>query len=159
MTPPDRGRPWALFVLAVYATLGAIVALVPRPIDRGFTPWVRGTLAFLREHGLAGWITYDLVEYASHVVLFVPFGILAAVAFGRRLAWLAVLLALGVSALVEFAPSLWIEDHSPSPVDLLLNIIGAVGGVVVGYWAAPPSRPSRSRRRPSRLLDSPPRLR
>lgn len=126
--------------------LGAIVVLVPRPIDEGFTPWVRGTLAFLREHGLARWITYDLVEYASHVVLFAPLGILAVVAFGRRMSWLAVALLLGACVLVEFAPSLWMEDHSPSPVDLLLNVIGALGGAVVGYWAAPPSRPTRPAR-------------
>lgn len=142
MTPPDRGRRWALFLLGVYATFGAIIALVPRPIDRGFTPWVRGVLSYLHRHGLAGRIDYDFVEYASHVVLFAPFGILAVVAFGRRMSWLAVLVSLGACALVEFAPSLWIDDHSPSAVDLSLNVVGALGGALVGYWAAP-SRPRR----------------
>ena len=143
MTPPDRGRRWALLVLGVYATFGAIIALVPRPIDEGFTPWVRGILAHLRSHGLASWITYEVVEYASHVVLFAPLGILAVVAFGRRMSWLAIPLLLGACVLVEYAPSLWMADHSPSSLDLALNVVGALGGAVVGYWAAPPARSSR----------------
>jgi hypothetical protein len=141
MTPPDRGRRWALLVLAIYASLGAVVALVPRPIDEGFTPWVRGILAHLRSRGLAPWITYEIVEYASHVVLFAPLGILAVVAFGRRMSLLAVPLLLGACVLVEYAPSLWMADHSPSSLDLALNVVGALVGAVVGYWVAPPVRP------------------
>lgn len=144
MTPPDRGRRWALLVLAIYAALASFALLVPRPIDEGFTPWVRGVLAFLGNHGLAGWVSYDVVEYAAHAVVFAPLGILAVVAFGRRMSWLAVLLLLGACALVEFAPSLWMADHAPSPVDLALNVVGALAGAVVGYWAAPPAHSSRS---------------
>lgn len=140
MTPPDRARRWALLVLGVYAGLGAIVAPIPRPVDSGFTPWARGVLSHLHSHGLAGWITYEVVEYASHAMLFAPLGILAVVAFGRRMSWLAVPLLLGACALVEYAPSLWMADHSPSSVDLALNVVGALAGAVVGYWAAPPAR-------------------
>ncbi|MEV1130038.1 hypothetical protein [Agromyces sp. NPDC049794] len=140
MTPPDRARRWALLVLAIYAALGAVVVLIPRPIDQGFTPWVRGLLAHLRSHGLAPWITYEVVEYASHVVLFAPLGILTVVVFGRRMSWLAVPLLLGACALVEFTPTLLGFDHEVSAIDLALNVVGAIGGAAIGYWAAPPAR-------------------
>ncbi len=136
-----------MLVLGVYATFGAIVALVPRPIDEGLTPWLRGVLSFLRRHGLAGWIDYDLVEYASHAVLFAPLAILAVVAFGRRMAWLAVILLLGACALVEAAPSWWMVDHDPSSADLALNVIGAIAGAVVGFWAATPTDSAMRRSR------------
>lgn len=140
MTPPDRYRRWAVLVLALYAALGAIVVLMPRPIDQGFTPFVRGVLAHLRGAGLAGWISYDVVEYASHAVLFAPLGILTVVVFGRRWSWLSVPLLLGACALVEFTPTLLGFDHRVSAIDLALNAVGAIGGAAIGYWATPPTR-------------------
>lgn len=132
MPPTASARRGAAIVLGVYSALVVLVALVPRPIDEGVTPSVRGFLAWLRQHGLAGWIDYEFVELASHVVLFVPVGALAVVALGRGLTWLAVLAGVGMGALVEFAPSL-VSDHAPSSLDLLLNTAGAIAGVAIGY--------------------------
>jgi hypothetical protein len=111
---------------------------------------MRGQLATLHRHGLRGWIDYDVVELAWHVVIFLPFGILAVAALGRRLAWLAVLAGLGMSALVEYGPALFGSQHPPSTLDLALNAVGVLIGAAIGYWAATPrargERDDRSRR-------------
>lgn len=101
-------------------------------------------LAFLHRHGLRDWIDYEFVEYALHVVLFVPLGILAVVAIGRRLAWLAVILGLGACAAAEIASATFSSDTSPSSVDFMLNTAGMLVGAVIGFAA---SRPTTSRTR------------
>jgi VanZ family protein len=133
MTVANRTRGRVAVILAIYSAIAVFVGVVPRPIDRGITPWIRGRLADLHRHGLRGWIDYDFVEYAAHVVLFVPFGILAVVAVGRRLSWLAVLAGFGLSALVEFWPSVAGARSAPSMLDLLLNVVGVVIGAAIGY--------------------------
>ncbi|WP_448003670.1 VanZ family protein [Agromyces bauzanensis] len=133
--PPDRAPRWAAILLAGYLALMLVVAAVPRPIDHGVTPWLRGVLASLHGSGLRGWIDYELIELTAHALLFVPFGILAVVALGRRLAWLAVLTGFGLGTFVEFAPSTWLPDHAPSLVDLLMNAAGTVAGAAIGCWA------------------------
>ena len=145
MTPADRARPWAALVFAIYLALLVVgFMLVPRPIDEGLTPWIRGLLAGMSRY-VPGRIDYEFTELASHVVLFVPLGILAVVALGRRMAWLAVLVVLGVGLLVEYGPTMLGSDHSPSRLDLLMNAVGAIIGVAVGYWAAKPhERASRA---------------
>jgi glycopeptide antibiotics resistance protein len=137
MTPADRARPWAALVFAIYLALLVVsFVLVPRPIDEGLTPWIRGLLAGMSRY-VPGRIDYEFTELASHVALFVPLGILAVVAVGRRMAWLAVLVVVGVGVLVEYGPTMLGSDHSPSRLDLLMNGVGAVIGAAVGYWALP----------------------
>lgn len=133
MTRPDRARRWAPLVFATYlAMLVVAFAVVPRPVDEGLIPWVRWVLAEMSRH-VPGRVDYEFVELASHVALFVPLGILAVVALGRRMAWLAVLVVLGVAVLVEYGPSLLGSDHSPSRLDLLMNAVGGVVGAAIGY--------------------------
>ena len=132
MAPTVRARGWAALILVLYAALAAVAFVIPRPIDRGFTPWLRGMVADLQRHVAPVWFDYEFVELASHAVLFVPIGILMVVAFGRRLTWLAVLVGLGLSALVEF----WSSQAAAEPaswLDLLLNAVGVVAGAAIGY--------------------------
>jgi VanZ family protein len=139
MRPPDRARPWAALVFAIYLALLVVgFMLVPRPIDEGLTPWLRGLLAGMSRY-VPGRIDYEFAELASHVVLFVPLGMLAVVALGRRMAWLAVLVVLGVGVLVEYGPTMLASHHTPSRLDLLMNGVGALIGSAVGYWALPRS--------------------
>ena len=134
MTATLRARRWVGLILVIYSGIAVFVGVVPRPIDRGVTPWIRGQLAYLHRHGLRDWFSYDFVEYAAHVALFVPFGILAVVAVGRRLAWLAVLAGIGVGVVVEVGPSMVGAGSAPDMFELLLNVVGVVVGAVIG-WA------------------------
>lgn len=139
MPSPDRARPWAALVFAIYLALLVVsFMLVPRPIDEGLTPWLRGLLAGMSRY-VPGRIDYEFAELASHVMLFVPLGILAVVALGRRMAWLAALVVLGVAVLVEYGPTLLASEHTPARLDLLMNGVGAAVGSAVGYWALPRS--------------------
>lgn len=131
----SRGHAAAALVLGVYAVIVAIVALVPRPLETGLTPWVRGVLGQMHRAGLPGFFSYDLVEYASHLTLFLPLGILLAVTLGRTLTRLAVLAGLGFGALVELCQTMFALNHSVSWIDLLLNVLGVIAGVAVGWWA------------------------
>ncbi|TYL52637.1 hypothetical protein [Agromyces mariniharenae] len=142
MAVSARARGWAAILLAAYAALAVFVLLVPRPIDRGFTPWIRWLIASGQQHGLPDWFDYEFVEYASHTLLFVPVGLLVVVAVGRRLAWLAVLAALVIGAAVEFGPSLLEDGHVASGLDLYLNEIGVLAGAAIGYWALEPAAAS-----------------
>ena len=130
MVVSARARGWAAILLAAYAALAVFVLLVPRPIDRGFTPLVRRLIAAGQQHGLPAWFDYDFVEYASH---------------GRRLAWLAVLAVLVLGAAVEFGPTLLDEGHVASGLDLYLNELGVLAGGAVGYWALEPAAASDRR--------------
>lgn len=134
-------------MLAAYALPALVVAFVPRPMDDGVTPWARGVLALLHRRGLAGWMTYEVVESALHVAAFVPIGILAVVALGRRLTWLAVVASLGLCALVESATAAAFGEP-PSAADLVLNAVGVLCGAAIGYWALAPYARSRRLRRP-----------
>ena len=132
MAPTGRARGWAALILVLYAALVTVAFVIPRPIDRGFTPWLRGVVAQVQRHVAPSWFDYEFVELAAHAVLFVPLGILMVVAFGRRLTWLAVLAALGLGALVEFA-SARAAGEPLSWLDLLMNGVGAVVGATIGY--------------------------
>ena len=73
-------------------------------------------LATMQRGGLPERVDYDVVELASHVALFVPFGILLACALGRRLVWLAVILGVGAARIAEVGPSA--RRSRPSMLDL-----------------------------------------
>ena len=137
MSRPDRARRWAALLLVIYVGLVAVVGIIPRPIDQGFTPWLRGVLDFMHHRGFPGVIDYEFLEYAAHVVLLVPFGILLAVALGRRLAWLTAVLAVGTAVLAELGTS-WLTEEAYSQLDLALNVVGVVLGAAVGWWTLTP---------------------
>jgi VanZ like protein len=140
MAVSARARGWAAILLAAYGLLATAVLLAPRPYDRGLTPWIRWLVAAVQREGrLPSWFDYEFVEYASHTLLFIPIGILAVVAVGRRLAWVAVLAALVFGAAIEYAPLLVQRDHVTSGLDLALNELGVLVGAAIGYWAFEPS--------------------
>lgn len=135
MVPTSRARIWAAILLAAYGVGALLVALIPRPIDEGMTPWIRAMLAFLRRHGLAGWISYEFVEACAHVVAFVPVGVLTVVAIGRRLTWLAVVAGSSLCLFAEFTTAAAFGEP-PSAVDVALNAVGVIAGSAIGYWAS-----------------------
>ena len=153
MAPTVRARGWAALILVLYAALVAVVFVIPRPIDRGFTPWLRGVVAQVQAHVAPSWFDYEFVELAAHAVLFVPLGILMVVALGRRLTWLAVLAGVGLGALVEF----WSAREAAEPaswLDLLLNTDGVVVGSAIGYAVLTGLRSNSGSGAPRRATES-----
>jgi VanZ family protein len=134
----------AVIALSVYGALTMVIGFVPTPVDRSAMPVIRSVLAALHRGGMPDWFDYRLIEFTANVALFVPFGILAAFAVGRRQVWLAVLTGVGVSVAVELGQWLLLPERFPSALDVLANTIGTLIGVALGYGTLALRAPRRS---------------
>jgi glycopeptide antibiotics resistance protein len=145
MTIDASMRRPAAISLAIYGVLTAVVGFFPTPVDRGATPLIRSVLASLHRNGVPAWFDYHFVEFTANIALFVPLGVLAVFAVGRRWAWLAVLAGTGMSVAIEAGQWLLLPERFPSGLDVLANTIGTIVGVAIGYGAlalrAGPARP------------------
>lgn len=135
MTIDASMRGPAAVALAIYGALVALVGFFPTPVDRDATPLIRSVLAGLHRRGVPDWFDYHVIEFAANIGLFVPFGVLAVFATGRRLVWLAVLAGAGTSVVIELGQFLLLPERFPSELDVLANTIGTVVGVLIGYGA------------------------
>ncbi len=76
------------------------------------------------------WITFDLLEFSANVALFIPFGVFFVLLLGRGRWWLAILLGVTTTVVIEFA-QLVIPNRVSDARDLLANSIGAVVGTLL----------------------------
>jgi len=136
--------------IATVAYLGVVgwVTLGPQPLNADGRGLLRRILRVLGDHDLTGWITYDRVEFAANVLMFVPIGLLFLLLFGRRQWWLAVLVGVALTLAIELA-QLSIAERVSDPRDVLSNSIGTVLGVLVALVITGPA--ARRRKRLSRL--------
>lgn len=107
--------------LAGYGVVLAMVAFWPSPVDRGMGPLIAAVTRAVP------WLTYDVIEVVANIVLFVPLGLLTALALPRR-RWLAVPIALMVTVVIEVGQALLLEQRTPSVRDVLANLVGAAIG-------------------------------
>lgn len=128
-----RARGWAAILLAAYCGLVVAVAFIPRPVDTGVTPWIRGVLATLRRYGLPSSIDIAAVDAITHVALFIPVGMLAVVVLGRRLVWAAMLAGVVAGVATELGQSAILGIGVLERRDIALNTLGSIIGAGVGY--------------------------
>ncbi|PKI90843.1 VanZ family protein [Actinomycetales bacterium SN12] len=123
-------RAWPVVIgMALYGLVMLLIVFWPVPVDSG-----------MHARALVQWIirtvpgmTYDRVEVASNVAMFVPFGAGFALLLRRR--WTVVLFALLTSASIEIAQALLLPSRTPSALDVLANTTGAcVGVAMVLVW-------------------------
>ena len=77
---------------------------------------------------------YMLRDVALNILLYVPLGFLAYVAFARRRAWLAAAAALGLAAVVAVSVEMaqvFVPGRTASAVDATMNVAGAGLGVAL----------------------------
>ncbi|HWL01466.1 MAG TPA: VanZ family protein [Microbacteriaceae bacterium] len=134
-------RVWAISALAWTAVILAITLSPEQPTDGGF---VRDALAWWSERGLPAWVTYDLVEIAANVVLFIPFGLFLALALSSRprgsssaegayrdltlrVLWPTVL-GLALTLTIEFIQHAFLPARFATVSDLIANTAGALLG-------------------------------
>jgi len=138
-----RRRAWLVAASCIYAFGVWWMTLRPSIYD----PEVGGILGRLLEamqaSPLTAWITFDIVESLSNVVMFVPLGLLVIAWRGRW--WLGIVVGLVVSCAIELAQWCFLPTRVADPGDVVANTLGAVIGVVVGLLL---------RRRVSRSQDS-----
>ncbi|MEV3901258.1 VanZ family protein [Mycobacterium sp. NPDC050551] len=73
----------------------------------------------------------SVVEFSTNVLLFIPFGMLAAAYLTRRRWWLAMLAGAAASAGIELTQAVLLPGRDPSLSDIAANTAGATLGVLV----------------------------
>ncbi|WOQ69266.1 VanZ family protein [Microbacterium limosum] len=126
-------RGLAVGTLVIYvATLG-LIALWPTHVDAPFSPHI----AWLLER--VPLLTYNRLEFAANILLFVPLGFLLAVLVAPRWRWTIPLAALAVSALIEGWQALG-PGRTSTLLDVAANAAGGVLGLVIALIALPRRR-------------------
>lgn len=110
--------------IAVYGVVLALIAFWPSPVDQGAGPFLRTITRAMP------WLTYDVIEFSANVVLFLPLGVILALALPTRRV-LVVPIALGVTILIEAGQAVLLAQRTPSLRDVLANTLGAVIGLLL----------------------------
>lgn len=115
---------------AVYLAVLASLTLGPQPEAAGGT--LARLAAWFSGWPPTAWVTFDVLEFAANVVLFVPTGLLWVAWTGARRRWLAVALAaaagLVLSLAIEATQALLLADRVADVRDLVSNTLGALLG-------------------------------
>ena len=117
--------------LAGFLAFLALVGLWPTPVDKPVQGQVAGFIFFVHALGVPSWIGYGFIEAAANVVLFVPLGVVAALAFARKRWWQIGAFGLLVSGCMELGQLLFLQNRFPSPLDLATNTAGCLLGALL----------------------------
>ena len=123
-------QPWHGFLAALLAIL-ALIGFWPSPVDQAVQGKISAAFGYLHGHGVPGWIDYSLLERSANVVLFIPLGIVASLAFTQRGWWQNTALGTAVSGCMELGQLLFLENRVPSVLDLVTNTTGCFLGVLL----------------------------
>ncbi len=120
---------WRALLIAMLVPLG-LIAFWPTPVDQPVSRELAAFLKAIHSLGFPRWINYAFVEATANVVLFIPPGCVAALAFPNK-RWCQVT-AFGtlVSGCMELGQELFLHDRFASPSDVVTNTAGCVIGVL-----------------------------
>ncbi|MHA7289674.1 VanZ family protein [Arthrobacter sp. MDT3-24] len=121
----------------------ALVAFWPSPVDQPVQGELASVLKFLHAHGIPSWFNYQFVEASANVVLFIPLGAVAALAYPIKYSWQIGILGLIVSCCIELGQLLFLHNRFASPLDIVTNTGGAVIGAL---WVAAALKSLHARR-------------
>lgn len=150
MTLSARAHGWLAAAAAAYAAALSVVLFWPVHVD-GDGGLIRfdGLLGWLGSIGISAAVRYPLVESVANSVLFLPFGLLVALAAER---WhpalrviMAGLLALGFSIAAETVQGQFLPDRTVDPRDVVANTAGAVIGALVAVLVPVLARRAKQR--------------
>lgn len=136
MTVAARTTLAARVLLAVFALLLAYTVLLPSD-GHEVLGLVRSVAQVISGVGLPFWLVFRVLEFSANIVMFVPFGVLVPLAFGRldgRVAWLTIAAGAGLSMAIELS-QLVIPGRVSSVLDVVANTLGAAVGVAC-VWVA-----------------------
>jgi hypothetical protein len=127
-------RFWQTILAAMLIPL-AFIAFWPTPVDRPVQGLLADTLSFLHRHGIPGWFTYQFVEAAANVMLFIPVGFVGALSFPEKRWWQIGAFGLFVSGCIELGQLIFLHDRFASPTDIVTNMSGTVIGALLSAVA------------------------
>ena len=131
-----RAHGWLAAAATAYIAGLSVVLLWPVHVD-GDGGLIRfdALLGWLGSIGVSSAVRYPLVESVANAVLFLPLGLLVALAAERWHPVLRVitagLLAFGFSVAAETAQGMFLPDRTVDPRDVAANTAGAVIGALV----------------------------
>ncbi|MFC8038915.1 VanZ family protein [Paenarthrobacter sp. NPDC057355] len=129
--------PWRR-VLTVYVGVLALVGFWPTPVDKSLHGILEAVLKYLHTHGAPGWFNYHLIETSANVAMFIPFGILIAMALPAKAWWQLASLGLMTSTCMELGQLLFLAARFASLMDVVTNTLGTViGSSIVRLLTAP----------------------
>jgi glycopeptide antibiotics resistance protein len=125
-----RRHPVLTALTLVYLGLVAWITLGPQPLDDRAEGLLYRALRVFGRHASTDWITYDRVEFAANVAMFLPIGVFLLLLFGRRQWWLAIILGFLMTVSIEVA-QLALPGRVSDVRDVVSNTTGATLGVLV----------------------------
>jgi acetyltransferase-like isoleucine patch superfamily enzyme len=125
-----NARHGILVLLTLYLAALALIGFWPTPVDRPLIGFIDDVLSALHENSLTAGIEYKHVESVANVILFVPLGLLVALLVPVRRWWLAAIVGLPISAVIETIQFLALSQRLASPRDVATNTLGAILGAV-----------------------------
>ena len=115
-------------------------------MDRPVQGEIAGALLLLHAYGIPGWINYAFVEASANVLLFIPVGIAATLAFPGRKWWQNAALGLLVSTCMELGQLLFLSSRFASPLDIITNTAGCAAGTLMAAAALKAVKDQQARR-------------
>jgi hypothetical protein len=140
----SRAQRRGIRLLFIYGVVLALVEVWPVPGERGAAGLLRAIA-----HDVP-WLTNDVIETTANVLLFVPFGVLLAVALPLHRG-LVVPIALAATLLIESGQALFLVQRTPSLRDIVANVLGAAVGLAIVVIVE--RRRARERRMPQPTPD------
>lgn len=117
--------------MAAYLACLAAVGFWPTPVDKPIQGTLASVLRYLHDHGVPGWVNYKFIEASANVALFIPFGILIAMALPGVKWWRLVALGALASICIELGQLLFMAARFATFMDILMNTEGALIGVLL----------------------------
>ncbi|GAT72201.1 putative VanZ-like family protein [Microbacterium sp. HM58-2] len=136
---PSRGRRnlqlWSRVLLAPYLVTLLLVTLLPGSEAARVTGIVKTVATWLDALGLPYDVAYPLMEFLANIALFVPFGLLIAVAWPAAPHWRIVAAGFATSGAIELV-QLILPTRFSTLSDLIANTLGTVIGCAVAVLFA-----------------------
>ena len=145
MVTDRRARRVIVCAAAVYLLGVARMTLWPDFASPDQLDALRSLVAWLTGHGVP--VTYDGVEVAANVVMFVPFGLLGGLLVGRRHRGAVLAVGCATSAAIETSQLLFLPTRVATVQDVVLNTAGTAVGLLglAAVVAARRTRPDATR--------------
>lgn len=110
--------------LLAYTLLLTGIAFWPVPVDQGAGPLLR-----LITQAIPA-LTYERIEFAANILLFVPLGLLLTLILVRN-RWLVLPVAFLATVTIECVQALLLDARTPSALDIVANTAGACIGILI----------------------------